>query len=570
MADVTTTFGAKDVGVAATIQRLNQKLAGFQASMTSVSVSSQKLTSSFSRMGRSVVGLAAAYIGVSQAINAFNKALGTADRLDDLSTITGESAGNLSVLERAFVNTGVGGDRMLPMLGKMTQFVNDLGKGTPKATSAASMLGVSFDQLQRLAPIERFKLLVRAIGNLSDENARGTGAMEVFGVRAGLVASLLANDFDGAMTKAREQLGSLPEILDENGKRLGELNDLLRNSIFTKPEEFTQGFLAGITASNDFAEALSKIDAAGFGQKIGRMFAGIAQDPGSGFVLFGEMLLLGVMKAGNALANASIFAAEVYKKALSNPTTFKGLTDGLIAGFQMIFNFAASMVQTIVKTFVQGLAGIASMIPGIGPALARSIAEPIASIEKLQEETSKQGEALRKRMSSSMGSTASDILATAKTIPRSDVDFLGAGQQSDEVKNLADRLYQLGQPESKADQFFKKINQIYQDEVEAIYAATKDRSEQLRRLEILRAQYSEAAIGGIKRFGEPSANLAPPQAQMQQNSMPQATREEMARQSSSSSLPTTAQEEVASEPTLRRAVDLLAELNTKLPQPVLV
>lgn len=571
MADVTTTFGAKDTGVAATIQRLQNKLTAFQASMTSVSASAKKMQSSFSSLGRNVIGLAAAYVGVTQAIAAFNKALGTADRLDDLSVITGETAGNLAVLERAFDNTGVGGDRMLPMLARMTQFIKDLEKGTPRATDAAKLLGISFDQLKRLAPIDRFKLLTRAIGDLRSENDRNNASTEVFGTRAGILASLLANDLDGALTTAREQLGSMVKILDESGRTLGDLNDTLKNSVFNKPSEFTIGFLAGIQGANDFAEALSNIDAAGFGQKIGKMFASMAQNPGSGFLLFGEVLLLAVKNAGNALANSMIFAADVYKTALSNPTTFRGLMDGLLAGFQMIFNFAASMTQTIVKTFVQGLAGIASLIPGIGPALARSISEPIASIERLQEETVKQGEALRKRMNASMGSTSSDILTRAQSIPRPNEDFFGAANQKQEVNALTARLSQLGasQGNSESDKLFAQINQIYRDEVEKIHAATKDRAEQVRRLETLRAQYRQAAGNIIGKYGDPSVMYAPPPVQQARDAaMSQPARQDVINATSGKSA--SAMDEVASETTLQKVANFLEQLNTKLPQPVLV
>jgi hypothetical protein len=259
---------------------------------------------------------------------------------------------------------------------------------------------------------------------------------------------------------------------------------------------------------------------------------------------------------------------------LSNPKTFKGLMDGLLAGFQMIFNFAASMTQTIVKTFVQGLAGIASMIPGIGPALARSIAEPIASIEKLQKETAKQGEALRARMSASMGSTASDILERAKTMPRSNVDFLGAGKQADEVATLSARLSQLGKVASEADKYFSQINATYQTEVEAIYMLFDkgiiELEERIRRIDRLKEQYRAAGAAGLAAYGEPSANLAPPQAQMQQNAMTQSARNEMARQSAQELMPTKSEDEVATETTLKKVATLMQELTQKLPQPVLV
>jgi hypothetical protein len=122
---------------------------------------------------------------------------------------------------------------------------------------------------------------------------------------------------------------------------------------------------------------------------------------------------------------------------------------------------------------------------------------------------------------------------------------------------------------SKSDQFFEQINKIYRDEVEKIHAMTKDRAEQLRRLETLRAQYREAATGIIGRYGEPSAMYAPPPTQQARDAaMSQPARQDAINSASGKSAG--AMDEVASETTLQKVAKFLEELNTKLPQPVLV
>ena len=84
-----------------------------------------------------VAAIGAAFVGVNQAANAFREALNMGGRLADLSKTTGETAGNLSILERAFENAGVGADRVGPMFAKMSGFMDELGKGSDKATATS-------------------------------------------------------------------------------------------------------------------------------------------------------------------------------------------------------------------------------------------------------------------------------------------------------------------------------------------------------------------------------------------------------------------------------------------------
>jgi hypothetical protein len=569
MADVTLTFAAKDVGFAAAMQRMQSRLTGFNRSMSGVAKVSAKVRGNFGNLTRSVVGLAAAYVGVSQAINAFSKALSLGGQLDDLSKLTGATAGEMLLLQKAFQLGGSSADAVAPTISRLSRFLGEAQLGGKAQIETLQRLGLTYRDLARLSPTEQLRLLAQRLMAIQDPTLRTKAAMDIFG-RSGATLIPLFKDFSGELDKASGYLGSMPEIMDRSATKMADLGDSVA-AIGEKLTQFTAGFLDGASGVNEFADAIANFDAAAAGVQFGKVFAGIAKDPGSGFVLFGEILLLAVTKAGNALANSMIFAADVYRAALSDPKTFKGLMDGLLAGFQMIFNFAASMTQTIVKTFAQGLAGIASLIPAIGPALARSIAEPIASIEKLQEETAKQGEALRARMSASMGSTASDILERAKTMPRSDVDFLGAGKQADEVKALAARLNQLGAPQAQAPgkagaaaaqqvptKTVAELNQIYNEQLKKLRDANLSTDEFGKKLKELNVQMNQA----LRYYA------APPVQQTQDAMMGRPDRDEAVNSASGKSA--NAMEEVASETTLQKVASLMESLNTKLPQPVLV
>lgn len=572
MADVTTSFAAKDAGFTAVMQRLEARLTGFSKKMNRVAASSKKLQSGFSGLTKNVLGLAAAYVGVSQAVSAFNKAMDLGGKMSDLASVTGSSAGELAVLERAFTNTDIGGEKMLPMLSKMTEFIQQLRLGSKNAIDTAQTLGVTFEQLKSQSPIQQFQTLIHAMAGLSTEGKRLEASGDIFGTRGGGKLLVLANNFAAEMGTARKQLGSVVDILDRSADRIDNLGDTLRNSVGNKFSDFALGILDGARGANELVTALSEIDTAAAGIKLGQIFAGAVQEPHKAFLLMGELMLLAVRKAGNELINATSYAAAVWTKALSDRTTFGGLMDGLLAGFQMIFNFAANASLKIIKLLVQAVSGLASVIPVIGKSVGRSIAAPLGEIEGQEARINEQAGALRKRMVDAMFGTAADVAKAAQSLPRKDVDVLGVADQQAQVDALKASLtpptppITIARPDQQAaDKFFKELNETYRMKVDEIHAMTSDRNEQLRRLEVLRGQYKERAMQGVAVSGYPSPDLMTPEQQMKDNSLPQKERDSMQPSSSDSE-----NKSAASEPTLKKAVDLLSELNQKLPQTALV
>jgi hypothetical protein len=566
MADVTSTFAAKDEGFAAVMQRLQNRLQKFGDQMKGISSGSQRIQASFAGMTQSVAGLAAAYVGVSQAINAFNGSLDFSGRMADLSQITGESAGKLAVLERAFNNTDIGGEKMLPMLSKMTEFIQQLGKGQEGAVATARTLGVTFDQLKGKAPIQQFKTLIQAIGNLRTENERLEVSGDVFGNRLGGKLIPLARNFSEEMQKAKDQLGSVVDILDRSASRLDDLGDMLKESIGNKFRDFVLGILDGAKGADQLATSLSKIDTAASGIKLGQLLSGAVQEPHKAFLLLGEVLLLAIKTAGNELINATLYAGKIYTEALTNKKTFGQVAEGLLAGFQMVFNFAAKASLTIVQELIKAVAGLASIIPGIGQALARQIASPLQEIEQQQGRIDQQADDLRKKMRDSLFGTAKDIEEVIKKNPRESVDFLGAKDQKEQVdslqRNLRETARQANEPAETPAEQMSRVRRVYAEQIAAINAMNVSASEQTKRRIQLDAQFLEAM--NVAQKGQ-----LPPEKQMNQAATGEKDREAM-KQPAEKPLADAGTDRGATESTLEKAVRYLEELNTKLPAPVLV
>ncbi len=562
MADVTLTLAAKDTGLSATLQRIQSRLANFNNSMGGVSAMSAKVSGSFTGLARSVVGLAAAYAGVSQAISAFNNALDTAGRLNDLSETTGETAGNLALLERAFENNGISGERLGPLLGKMSGFVNDLANNSGRAATVASQLGVSFADLAGKTPTQQLQVLLQALAKIPDATTRSALAGDIFGDRLGNKLIPLAKNFAGSIEEARGELGSLVGILDANGASLDQLGDKLKNSVGNKLTELAIGFLAGVKGANDLADALSRIDAAGAGLDMGRIFSGAMQEPGQAFVAVGEMLLLAVQKAGNELINATMHAARVYADALTSLTLWNGVSDMLAGALGGIENFLTRSFLSAIKTGI--LEPLASLPTILGGGVYKGL---LGQFEKLQGFLDKEAQTFNANLSDGAGKIGRAINQSMQSVPRADRDYLGAGNQSQEVAGALDRLRNAGgsppfgnqgAQQSSAEparQSSEELNRIYNEQARAIESANLSHEQYTQKIKALNDWMNSSMFGGA---AVPAMNVTPPSVPVGQTlgSSPD--------ESDSSA------KNQATETTLQKVASFLEDLTTKLPQAALV
>lgn len=582
MADVVTSFSAKDEGFAATMQRLQNRLTGFTKSMNTVGTASVQLRTNFGGLTQSVLGMATAYLGVSQAIGAFSKALDLSGRMADLSQITGESAGTLAVLERAFNNTDIGGEKMLPMLSKMSEFIQQLGNNSDAAVATAKTLGVTFDQLKNQTPIQQFQTLLRTIANLGTENERLTASGDVFGNRLGGKLIPLANNFSGEIANARSELGSLVGILDKNAASLEALGDKITNSIGNKLTELAVGFLSGVQGANELADSLSKIDAAGAGIKLGNIFSGALKEPMTAFLAMGEVLLLGVLKAGNALINATMHAARVYADALTSRELWQGVGDLIMGALAGLANFLTRTLLSAIKTAV--IEPLANLPSWLGGDIYKGLLSGFESVQGFFDDI---GNESAKNITDGVGKIGSALSQSMQSVEKQSKDFLGAASQMKEVSAVLGRLSDRGTEGSPAQaaganaQADAKQNLLNEQQATAQRQANetnlrKSYEEQAKRLREANISSESFAkrMNALNRWfnQEMQANTAPslPNAQMQDSQMADSERADATRKGLSSGNGTSSENKLATETTLEKAVRFLEELTGKLPSPVLV
>jgi hypothetical protein len=412
MADVTSTFAAKDVGFTSTVNRMQRSLAGFQSGIGAFAVKA--------------AGLVTAFVGVQQSLAAFRNALNMGGRLDDLSKTTGEAAGNLAALERAFQNNGLAAEQVGVSLAKMSEFVVGLQQGIPGAQKAADAMGISMADLADKTPTERMKVLLDAIAAIRDPALRTATAVDVFG-RSGRAIIPLATDFSGALGEARAELGSLVPILNENAASLDELGDKLENSVGNKLNELAVGFAAGITGANDFVTALSRIDAAGFGKQLGDSLRVAFDAPHETAKAIGYTLLTGVKQAGNNLMNAFSAAIEFFQKVYGDPEYWSGVGQRIKSVFMEAVNAFNKLLLTGIE---QGLLKPLSNLPGIIGDPFREALKSVESIRTGLEATSQKNYDDWTKGGEKIQSAIERAASTTEVIEK---DWLGVEQSADDA-----------------------------------------------------------------------------------------------------------------------------------------
>lgn len=373
MSDITVTLGAKD-------ENLSKSLSGISKNLDDLkgkgNAASKGFDMSFGKIGLAagVAGAAvaagmlaveAATAAAAQVVAGFGQAIDLGGELTDLSSRTGETAGNLLVLQRAFENSGVGADKVGQSLNKLQKFMADSAAGGADQTATLDALGISMSELAGKTPTEQMQVLAQKIAGISDPAERARASMEVFGKSGGELLPLL-NNFGREIDGARDQLGSLPDVMDRSASTFDDFGDGL-GALSSKAMEFAAGFLeSALPALNTFTAALSGIDAAGWGQKAMEMTRQVAdtllgafKDPLGAIEAWSLSAERFYKSLGNGLVNSALTFTDFLMKSFETnlPSAIKSyITQGFI---DSTLTFSRYLIQALM-TFSEGL----STIPG--------------------------------------------------------------------------------------------------------------------------------------------------------------------------------------------------------------
>lgn len=351
------------VKIGAETDGIERGLADIQSSLKKIekagSDSAGSFDGSFGKMAGAVaVGQAAVnafgtvlngvFSAAKNVVDGFSAALDLGGTLSDLSASTGETAGNLLILQRAFDNTGSGADAVGPALAKLQNNIFGAGEDSKAAAAAFARMGISMDEMAGKTPTEQLALVASGITGIEDPTKRAATAIDIFGKSGAQLLPLLTN-FSGEMDEARATVGSLAEIMDRRANVFDAVGDRFL-IIQQKVRDFAAGILdKALPAIDAITAALSRIDAAAIGQNLANAFLG------------GEKAMKGFQAAVDAISIGQVgLAFQTFWESLKLQAmqTADSIYKNLTAAFQTagdffgkIFNPSGALFQTAISAF---------------------------------------------------------------------------------------------------------------------------------------------------------------------------------------------------------------------------
>lgn len=353
---ITVKIGAETDGIERGLNEIQNSLKKIEKSGAD---SGESFGGSFSKMAGAVaVGQAAVnvfgsvvngvFAAAQKVVEGFSAALDLGGTLSDLSASTGESAGNLLLLQRAFDNTGAGADKVGPAIAKLQNNIFGAGEGSKEAVAAFGRMGLSMEDLAGKTPTQQLALVASGLTSIEDPSKRAATAIDVFGKSGAELLPLLTN-FSGEMDEARATVGSMADIMDRRANVFDAVGDRFL-IISQKVRDFAAGILdKALPAIDAITSALSRIDAAAIGQKLADSFLG------------GQQAMKGFQAAVDAISVGKVgLAFEVFWESLKLQAmqTADQIYKRLIAAFQSagqflaeIFSPSGALISTVLDGF---------------------------------------------------------------------------------------------------------------------------------------------------------------------------------------------------------------------------
>jgi hypothetical protein len=508
MADVSVEFGAKDVGLQDSLKKIQSEMQTLEGKVKSGELSFEELESTMKRLGQverlekqlqaignesagaapkvgelgkdiqdagnksekmgeqsgmgfgkfvAGVGLGqvaakaftavldSAFAAVRGTIQGFTDALDLGGRLSDLSASTGETAGKLLVLERAFDNSGIGAEKVGSSIAKMQKNIEDARDGSGTAANAFAMMGVSVDELEGKLPTEQFKILSSGIQSIDDPTQRAAAAMGVFGKSGAELLPLLTN-LEGELGEARDTVGSMAEIMDRRNATFDAVGDRFK-TIGEKVRDFAAGILdKALPAIDAITSALSRIDAAKIGQNLADAFLGGEKamsgfqsavdaisvgELGLAFKAFFESAKLQVMQTGNSIINIFSAAFDTVAEIIANVFRSDGPTLMVI---KSAFDFVAGYVkEKVAGSLADTFAGMGPMFSGMAESLKQSAEAGATSAELALQRIPIAAELAAEDIGTNL---AGSVDRFKENLSEANTEFFNTGEQAKKVADI--------------------------------------------------------------------------------------------------------------------------------------
>lgn len=371
--NITVGFSAKDVSFTETVKKVNKSTETIDDTVKKVSKS---VGASFGSMVKAGAALAVGFGALNLAGNAiagsladFGRALDMGGELKDLSDRTGETSGNLMVLQRAFQNAGSSAEAVGPAVNKLQKFMIDAANGSDKNVEALKNLGLTFDDLKGKAPVEQLKMISERLKDVDDPAQRAALAMGIFGKSGGALLPVLLNLSD-EIDVAKSQLGSMPEVMTRSAEIFDNISDNI-TVIKGKFVEFAAGLMDRMAPALELVTSLlSRIDTAAIGMRLGEVLTG-GSNAMEGFAAALQAVNMG--EFGSAF---NLIFSSIKLQISDSINSIYAAIRGVMAAIPLLVNGSGIMI--VIDAIVSGI------INKISSALRTIIADFLTSVGKVE------------------------------------------------------------------------------------------------------------------------------------------------------------------------------------------
>jgi hypothetical protein len=310
-----------------------------------------------------------AFDAARAVVRGFSDALDLGGRLSELSARTGEAAGTLLVLETAFKNSGLEASQVGQVINKLQNFMQDATNGGEKQTKVMRDLGISFADLAGKTPSDQMQVFAEKIAGIQDPTQRAATASEVFGEKLGGKLLPLLVDFSGNIDDARDKVGSLEQVMNENADTFDKFSESIE-AVKGKMAAFSAGVLSETVPSlQKLGSEMEGVDAAGLGEIIGQILNPAIVDLTKNITLATD--IFGALKkaasdAGSGLQDNS----EGFKEGATQANQYLQVLAALLPGGLNPLGLGLKAVANVSNEATKEMNGVATAANDAQPALA--------------------------------------------------------------------------------------------------------------------------------------------------------------------------------------------------------
>jgi hypothetical protein len=469
-----------------------------------------KIAAAFTVGNLAAKGFEAIVNGVFSAaravVDGFGDALDLGGRLNELSQRTGETAGNLLVLETAFKNSGLAGDQVGQVINKLQNFMQDAANGGEKQTATMNKLGISMEQLAGKTPTQQMEIFASKISAIEDPTQRAATASDVFGEKLGGKLLPLLSEFSPTLEDSREKVGSLADVMDENAATFDAAGETI-DAVKGKLTAFAAGILSEVIPEiQSLGASMEEVDAAGLGQKIGGALSPVLRDL-NGLVGEAKMLMDQLAYAEQQVSEDTGALGTTYHTTQGALATFN---NGLFDALKFITPFDES-VEGLRQTFVGykkdqdgaivGVQELGEAATEVAPALDGASGSTERFATSLRDIGADSGQAFT---DINNGATEFKSLVDEGNISLSDMSGEIGGQiplQTEQIALVGELNASLGEANEKAGEQLAKIEQQVAAE-QARNEKIAERQEKSAADYNLQIQINEALAAGNTELAE--------------------------------------------------------------------